>query len=72
MAKTKMAFLPVTRIDKVKVETNVDNISSKPMKSEYYLFQGEFKNQPEAAKEDGEKDEEGGDHLSRQFAFSDC
>ena len=50
----------------MKVEKNVDNISSKPMKSEYYLFQGEFKNQPEAAKEDGEKDEEGGDHLSRQ------
>ena len=41
------------------------------MKSEYYLFQGEFKNQPETAKEGGEKDEEGGDHLSKQFAFSD-
>ena len=69
MAKTKMAFLPVTRIDKVKVETNVDNISSKPMKSEYYLFQGEFKNQPETAKEGGEKDEEGGDTFVKAVCF---
>ena len=41
------------------------------MKSEYYLFQGEFKNQPETAKEGGEKDEERGDHLSRQRSSSE-
>ena len=39
------------------------------MKSEYYLFQGEFKNQPEAAKEDGEKDEEGGDTFAKAVLF---
>ena len=39
------------------------------MKSEYYLFQGEFKNQPEAAKEDGEKDEEGGDTFVKAVCF---
>ena len=39
------------------------------MKSEYYLFQGEFKNQPEAAKEDGEKDEEGGDTFVKAVFF---
>ena len=39
--------------------------------AEHDLFQGEFKNQPETAKEDGEKDEEGGDHLSRQCSSSD-
>ena len=39
------------------------------MKSEYYLFQGEFKNQPEAAKEDGEKDEEGGDTFVKAAFF---
>ena len=39
------------------------------MKSEYYLFQGEFKNQPETAKEDGEKDEEGGDTFVKAVFF---
>ena len=53
----------------MKVEKNADNISSKPMKSEYYLFQGEFKNQPETAKEGGEKDEEGGDTFVKAVCF---
>lgn len=39
------------------------------MNSEYYLFQGEFKNQPETAKEDGEKDEEGGDTFVKAVFF---
>ena len=53
----------------MKVEKNVDNISSKPMKSEYYLFQGEFKNQPETAKEGREKNEEGGDTFVKAVRF---
>ena len=33
--------------------------------AEHNLFQGEFKNQPETAKEGGEKDEEGGDTFAK-------
>ena len=37
--------------------------------AEHNLFQGEFKNQPETAKEDGEKDEEGGDTFVKAVCF---
>ena len=33
------------------------------------LFQGEFKNQPETAKEGGEKNEEGGDTFAKAAFF---
>ena len=37
--------------------------------AEHNLFQGEFKNQPETAKEGGEKDEEGGDTFAKAVCF---
>ena len=37
--------------------------------AEHNLFQGEFKNQPETAKEGGEKDEEGGDTFVKAAFF---
>ena len=37
--------------------------------AEHNLFQGEFKNQPETAKEGGEKDEEGGDTFAKAAFF---
>ena len=37
--------------------------------AEHNLFQGEFKNQPETAKESGEKDEEGGDTFVKAAFF---
>ena len=37
--------------------------------ADHNLFQGEFKNQPETAKEGREKDEEGGDTFVKAVCF---